>query len=443
MRQSAWHTDLFETSNRQLGLAENIKNRSIDEAAETGATICDSGFAAAIPFEHRGPDLALLQRTPGFEAMLQDLGISGLEAVVQGYFSLLKSVVTSGEVRTRNIRADTDGRQRFLRIDVYPCRDREGVMSGVTVVATDNTATARRESAILRNLELERSRFDDYPVATTDEDWTGARRVLERLKRDGHTDIPAYVRANPESLVDLVDGARVVDLNEAAVKTYNAPDKRALIEHFNRLPDLSTSNPETGYSNIFVALLARFFDGETKAVIEGWDRTFDGRDVYLRTSTSVMPGFEENWGWVLQTVEDITDRKEIEDQLRKVQERYELAVEGARDGLWDWSFAGNEFFASAQMCRTVGWGDESRIMPGRESFTYIHPEHRKPARRALMARPGLPITSRSCAMRQAGSPAWPVRSQRSRRVKSMKTNCAPPRSRLSLPTGQSRNSSPI
>lgn len=400
---------MFETCNRQLGLAENIKNRSSDHAAETGAVIGESGFCAAIPLEHRGPDLALLHRTPGFEAMLQGFGIGSLEEIVQGYFSLLKSVLTSGEVRNRNIQAEFAGYQRFLRIDVYPCRDPEQRISGVSVVATDNTAMARRESAILRNLELERSRFDDYPVATTDEDWTGVRRVLERLKRDGHTDIPAYVRANPEILIDLVDGARVVDLNEAAVRTYNAPDKRALIERFNQQPDLSTYNPETGYSDIFVELLARFFDGETKAVIEGWDKTFDGQDVYLRTSTSIMPGFEENWGWVLQTVEDITDRKEIEDQLRKVQERYELAVEGARDGLWDWHLAGNEFFASAQMCRTVGWGNESRIMPGRESFAYIHPEHRKPARRALMRKlrdgaDGFSLEYR--IMDRDGSPAW-------------------------------------
>lgn len=344
----------------------------------------DIDFAAAIPSEHRSSDLAILHRTAGFEAVLLDLGVCDLAEVDSGYLSLLKSVLASGEARSRNFRATAAARQRFLRIDAYPCRDLEGGISGVAVVATDNASAARREDAVLRNLELERSRFDDYPVGTTDEDWTGARRVLERMKREGHTDIPAYVRANPEILVDLIDGARVVDLNEAAVKTYSAPDKRTLIEHFNEVPDLASFNPETGLSDIFVELLTRFFSGETKAVVEGWDTTFDGRDIYLRTSTSIMPGFEQSWGWVLQTVEDITDRKEMEDRLRKAQERYELAVEGARDGLWDWNLAGNEFFASAQMSRTVGWGDEPRTVPGREFVSHIHPEHRKATRRAMI-----------------------------------------------------------
>ena len=365
-------------------MVANTKNRSIADAAETVTLMRNGGFSAAIPSEFRGSDLEIVHRTEGFEAVLLSLDIAGLEEIDPGYFSLLNSVMTGGETRSRNLRANAGDSPRFLRIDVYPSKSPEGGISGVSVVVTDNAPSARRENAILRNLELERSRFDDYPVGTTDEDWTGARRVLERLKREGHTDIPAYVRENPGILVDLADGARIVDLNEAAVKTYNAPDKRTLIEHFNKVPDLSSYNPETGLSDIFVELLARFFSGETKAVVEGWDTTFDGRAVYLRTSTSIMPGFEENWGWVLQTVEDITDRKEIEDQLRKAQERYELAVEGARDGLWDWNLAGNEFFASAQMCRTVGWGEDSRTMPARESVAYIHPEHRKAARRAMM-----------------------------------------------------------
>ncbi|MEO9900262.1 PAS domain-containing sensor histidine kinase [Nisaea sp.] len=367
------------------------------------------GFASAVPSEYRGLDLGILHRTPGFEAALRDFDVRGLEEVDPGYLSLLKSVLASGETRSRNLRARVAESQRFLRIDAYPIRDAEGAIAGVAVVTADNASAARREEAILRNLELERSRFDDYPVGSTDEDWTGARRVLERLKRDGHTDIPAYVRANPEILLDLADGARIVDLNEAAVKTYNAPDKRTLIDHFNQAPDLSSYNQETGLSNIFVELLTRFFSGETKAVVEGWDKTLDGRLVYLRTSTSIMPGFEESWGWVLQTVEDITDRKEMEDQLRTAQERYELAVEGARDGLWDWNLAGNEFFASAQMCRTVGWGEEPRTMTGRASSAHIHKEQRKAARRALIRKLREGADSFSLEYRiedRDGEPVW-------------------------------------
>ncbi|WP_193185561.1 PAS domain-containing sensor histidine kinase [Nisaea sediminum] len=356
----------------------------MDSPAAYAAILRQEEYENAIPSELRGPDLVVRRRSPGFEALLRELSVEGLDAVDPGYLSLIRSVLAGGEPRSRNLRATVDDAARFLRIDVYPCFSDDGAVAGVIVVAADNAPAARRENAILRNLELERSRFDDYPVGTSDEDWTGARRVLERLSREGHSDFPQYVREHPEILTDLVAGARVVDLNEATVRTYNAPDKRALIDHFNQPPDLSSYNPETGYSDIFVSLLARFFAGETKVVVEGWDRTFDGKDIYLRTTTSVMPGFEQSWGWVLQTVEDITDRKQMEDQLREAQERYELAVEGARDGLWDWNFGAGEFFASAQMCRTVGWGSEPRTIPPRESATHIHPEHRAAVRRALV-----------------------------------------------------------
>jgi len=356
----------------------------MDNPADLTAISRPDAHLDAIPSEHRDLDLIVRCRTSSFNALLRELSVDGLDAIDPGYLSLLRSVLAAGEPRSRNLRATVGEMERFLRVDAYPCFAGDGTVAGVAVVAADNAPAARREKAILRNLELERSRFDDYPVGTTDEDWTGARRVVERLHREGHTDLRQYVREHPEILIDLVAGARLVDLNEAAVRTYDAPDKRALIDHFNQPPDLSSYNSDSVYSDIFISLLERFFAGETKVVVEGWDRTFNGDDIYLRTTTSIMPGFEQSWGWVLQTVEDITDRKRIEDQLREAQERYELAVEGARDGLWDWNFGAGEFFASAQMCRTVGWGDEPRTMSPRESAKHIHPDHRAGVRRALI-----------------------------------------------------------
>ena len=43
---------------------------------------------------------------------------------------------------------------------------------------------------------------------------------------------------------------------------------------------------------------------------------------------------------------DITQRKRTEEALKRSQERYDLAVQGAHDGIWDWDLANDKVFYS-------------------------------------------------------------------------------------------------
>lgn len=345
----------------------------------------EDALLESLPVEWVDRRLRTIRRTAALTDLLDSFNVGGIFDLDPACAPLVRSALASGVTATRAVGIERHGATRFIRCEAYPCRDGSGDIVAVAVVIADNSATMRRETSLQRELALERSRFDFYPVPMLDEDWSGARRIIERLARQGVTDLPAYVRRHPDILTDLVAGARIVDLNVAAVTTYGAPDKETLIERFNAPPDLSTYNPETGLSDIFISLLERFWNGETRVVVEGWDTSFRGERIFLRTTTKLMPGYEDSWGWVLQTVEDITDRKLAEDRLIESRLRYQLAVEGARDGLWDWSAAEDSFFASARMMETVGWGSEASTMTADRAFAHVHPADRRRVRRALRA----------------------------------------------------------
>ena len=92
--------------------------------------------------------------------------------------------------------------------------------------------------------------------------------------------------------------------------------------------------------------------------------------------TSLKPLFNEagNIYRIIGTSVNITQRKQAERELQKSEERWDLALQGTGDGIFDWNLMANEAFFSTQYKQMLGYTDSEVENSYQGWRNLVHPE---------------------------------------------------------------------
>lgn len=179
-------------------------------------------------------------------------------------------------------------------------------------VLQDVTA-ARAAEARLRESEARyRSLFDDSSISLWEEDFSGIRRHIDRLRVLGVTDLEAHLEAHPEELADCVGTVSVVDVNRATLALYGADSRAQMLGSLGQIvgPD--------GY-HVFRDGILALARGERFWQSEAVNYTLGGDQMIVVLRWSLAPGAEETWSRVLVSAMDVTERRRAETALHETQ----------------------------------------------------------------------------------------------------------------------------
>ncbi|MHC9544451.1 MAG: PAS domain S-box protein [Vulcanimicrobiota bacterium] len=221
-----------------------------------------------------------------------------------------------------------DGSKRKLENIISAIRDEQGNLAGFYGVARDVTERRKAEEELERTRALLEAAVEQSPAGIIIANAPDLKTI--KINSAGLT-----IRGLKESVL------KDIPLEMAAERwqTYNT--------------DGSPCAPED------LPLSRAVLKGETVREQEGIIRREDGDRWVLATAAPVRSGS----GRIIAGItvfQDITERRKMEEALRFSEERWQFALEGAGDGMWDWNTQTDRVFYSRQWKAMLGY-DEHEI----------------------------------------------------------------------------------
>ncbi len=162
--------------------------------------------------------------------------------------------------------------------------------------------------------------FEHAPVPLWLEDLSAVRTWAERLRAGGVSDLGRHLRRNPRAVADCLSRIRVLDVNEAAVRLYGAPDRASLLRGLERI--VRPAEVVRAVGEVLEALLS----GERQVEVRSLQRTWTGEPLRVGLAVSLLPEGRGDWSRVLVAVQDVTALARMRDRLRALHEATPDAV---------------------------------------------------------------------------------------------------------------------
>ncbi len=168
--------------------------------------------------------------------------------------------------------------------------------------------------------------FRCSPVSIWQEDFSEFKRHIDNLKRNGIGDLRKYIERHPEEVLSFPRMIRIVRVNDATLTLYQAGSAQELCESLDLV-----FNKES--YDAFKAEIIALSEGETRFTCKAITKTLRGEVRHILLNVVVAPGCEHSLSCVFVYITDISELRQVEEELRECEEKYRTILESAHDAI--------------------------------------------------------------------------------------------------------------
>jgi diguanylate cyclase (GGDEF)-like protein len=195
------------------------------------------------------------------------------------------------------------------------------------------------------------------PISLWLEDFSGVRQHLAQWHEAGIRDLRRYMLDDPERSKVCSAHIRIIKVNQQTLKLFEADALSDLIQNLHLI-----------FRDVFethIEQLAQMWEGKTSFSSQTVNYSLSGRRMDILLHGTILPGYENDWGRVLLSIEDITEQENAKRQLAASELHARGIFEHSPVSLWIEDFSAIKHLLD--QVRAHGISDF-------RAFTDVHPE---------------------------------------------------------------------
>lgn len=249
-----------------------------------------------------------------FEAGSQDELVANLSQVFRG--EMISSHVNELEELWRGHRTFSSnavnytlgGRRLDIQLRGQVLPGHEDTLARVLVTTENVTAREEARRGEEKNRRYAEGIFIHSPVSLWIEDFSHVKRLIDDIRFRGISDLRTFTDVHPEFVRQCMSEIRIIDVNQATLDLFQAPDKNTLLM---KIGEVFRDEMEKSFREQLIEL----WNGNLFHHREVVNYALDGSERHVLLQFSVFPGHERDWSQVQVALTDITARKRAEAYL--------------------------------------------------------------------------------------------------------------------------------
>ena len=175
--------------------------------------------------------------------------------------------------------------------------------------------------------------FEAAPISLWLEDYSALNRLFKDWREQGVQDIEAHLRTSPARIAQCSACLKVLKVNQQTLRIFEAPSQQALIGRLNEV------FKEDTFEQMLVEL-KHLWAGRLDFSNQTVNYALSGRRMDVQIHIRVLHGHEQDWGRVMVSLEDITERVLARQQLAQSEQYARSLFDHSPVSLWVEDFSG-------------------------------------------------------------------------------------------------------